>query len=305
LKPWPGNRCDPVRGKLEVPDIMSKATVPEADLKLRQAKLASRSELTARNSERHWLYEQSVQNVEFEVGFIERVYRKEFGHRPHSLREVFCGTALLSAAWVARRRDNIALGVDLDGPTLDWGRRNNLAPLGERGAAVTLIEDDVRNVAGPPVEVTAATNFSWWGFKTRAELQAYFQSACAGLADEGMLLLDCFGGPEAQVPQIEERELEGFTYLWDQDDFNPITNEIRCMIHFDFPDGSRMKNAFRYDWRLWTLPETCEILRASGFRKTVVYWEGTDGDGDPSGVFRPSTKGDLAPAWVAYILAFR
>ncbi len=284
---------------------MNKATLPAGDLKQQQAELAAKGLLTARNADRHWLYEQSVQNVDFEVGFIERVFRREYGVRPRIFREDFCGTALLSAAWVARRRGNTALGVDLDGPTLDWGRQHNLAPLGGRADAVTLVEDDVRNVPGPAADVTAATNFSWWGFKTRAELKAYFQGACAGLADRGMLLLDCFGGPEAQVPQIEERELEGFSYLWDQDDFNPVTGGIRCMIHFGFPDGSELKKAFRYDWRLWTLPETCEILRESGFRKTVVYWEGTDKDGEPSGVFRPSTKGDLAPAWVAYILAFR
>ncbi len=284
---------------------MSKATLPTGGLKQRQEQLAAQGLLTARNADRHWLYEQSVQNVDFEVGFIDRVFRKEYGVRPRTLREDFCGTALLSAAWAARRKGNAAVGVDLDGPTLAWGREHNIAPLGDRAGAVTLVEDDVRNVAGPPAEVTAATNFSWWGFKTREELKAYFQGARAGLAARGMLLLDCFGGPEAQVPQIEERELEGFSYLWDQDDFNPITHGIRCLIHFDFPDGSRMKNAFRYDWRLWTLPETCEILRESGFRKTVVYWEGTDKDGEPSGVFRPSVKGDLAPAWVAYILAFR
>ncbi len=281
------------------------ATPSISPLKERQSELAAQGLLNACNADRHWLYEQSVQNVSFEVGFIERVYRKEFGVRPQTFREDFCGTALLSAEWVARRRGNTALGVDLDGPTLDWGRSNNLAPLGERAAAVTLLEDDVRNVTGPAADVTAATNFSWWGFKTREELKSYFQGAYAGLADQGMLLLDCFGGPEVQVPQIEERELEGFSYFWDQDDFNPITNGIRCLIHFGFPDGSEIKKAFRYDWRLWTLPETCEILRESGFRKTIVYWEGTDKDGEPSGIFRASILGDLAPAWVAYILAFR
>ncbi len=283
----------------------SKTETPTMTVKERQAELAAQGLLTARNADRHWLYEQSVQNVSFEVGFIERVYRKEYGLRPSSFREDFCGTALLSAEWVARRQGNTALGVDLDGPTLDWGRRNNLAPLGERASAVTLFEDDVRNVTNPAVQVTAATNFSWWGFKTRGELQAYFKSARDGLADQGMLLLDCFGGPEAQVPQIEERELDGFSYLWDQDTFNPITNEIRCKIHFGFPDGSAIKNAFKYNWRLWTLPETCDILRESGFGKTRVYWEGTDKDGEPSGIFRISNRGDLAPAWVAYILAFR
>ena len=284
---------------------MSKATLAASPLKREQAALAASGRLNAGNADKHWLYEQSVQNVAFEVEFIEEVYRKEFGRRPHRFREDFCGTALLSAAWVARHRDNTALGVDLDGPTLDWGRVNNLEPLGERAAAVTLLEEDVRHVTEPKAEITAATNFSWWGFRTRPELKAYFQGARDGLADQGMLLLDCFGGPEAQIPQIEERELEGFNYLWDQDTFNPITHGIRCLIHFDFPDGSRLENAFTYDWRLWTLPETCDILREAGFRKTVVYWEGADEDGEPSGEFLPDTEGDLAPAWVAYIMAFR
>ncbi|MBU2501391.1 class I SAM-dependent methyltransferase [bacterium] len=282
-----------------------KAQDAAPTLKEAQAELAAAGRLNSRNADRHWLYEQSVQNVDFEVGFIDRVYRKEYGRLPRFFREDFCGTALLAAAWVQRRRGNSALGVDLDGPTLEWGRRHNLAELGDRAGEVTLVQDDVRNVTGPAADVLAATNFSWWGFKTRPELKAYLQGARECLKPEGMLLLDCFGGPEAQVPQLEEREYEGFTYCWDQDDFNPVTNGIRCLIHFEFPDGSRLSRAFRYDWRLWTMPETCDILAECGYRKSLVYWEGTDRSGEPSGIFRPSRKGDLAPAWVAYIIAFR
>jgi len=267
--------------------------------------LAADGRLTAANADRHWLYEKSVQNPDTEIPFIRRVYRREYGRQPRFLREDFCGTALLCAAWVRAHREHTALGVDLDGPTLSWGRANNLAPLGRAAARVTLIHDDVRNVRRPRADVLTATNFSWWGMKTRAELAAYFRNCRASLADEGMLLLDCYGGPEAQQVQVEERELDGFDYLWDQDGFNPVTGETRCYIHFAFPDGSRLEKAFRYDWRVWTLPETRDLLVECGFRKVVVYWEGTTADGEPNGVFRPSRKGDLAPAWIAYILAFR
>jgi hypothetical protein len=267
--------------------------------------LAAEGKLTAHNADLHWLYEQSVQNVEAEVEFIDRVFKKEFGRTPGFLREDFCGTAQLCSEWVKRRRSNTALGVDYDGPTLEWGRANNLCPLGDRASAVTLVQDDVRNVTDPRAEVLAATNFSWWGFKTRAELKEYFLGVHASLQDEGMLLLDIYGGPEAQVPQIEEKDVEGFEYLWDQDDFNPITGEVRCMIHFRFPNGSQMDNAFTYDWRLWSLPETCDLLEECGYRKVVVFWEGTDKDGEPNGIFLPDRKGDLAPAWVAYIIAYR
>jgi len=267
--------------------------------------LADEGKLNAKNADLHWLYEQSVQNVEVEVKFIDRVFRKEFGRTPSFIREDFCGTALLCSEWIKRRSANTALGVDYDGPTLDWGRINNLKPLGKRASAVTLIQDDVRKVDSPKAEVLAATNFSWWGFKTRAELKEYFMISRESLQEDGMLLLDIYGGPEAQVPQIEEREVEGFDYLWDQDDFNPITGEVRCYIHFRFPDGSRMDNAFSYDWRLWSLPEACDLLEECGYRKVIVYWEGTDKNGEPSGKFNPDRKGDLAPAWVSYIIAFR
>ncbi len=267
--------------------------------------LAHEGTLSADNADLHWLYEQSVQNAEVEVEFLDRVFRREFGRTASFLREDFCGTALLCSEWVKRRRANTALGVDYDGPTLDWGRINNIAPLGQRASSVTLVQDDVRQVGAPRAEILAATNFSWWGFKTRAELKEYFMISRQSLQDDGMLFLDIFGGPEAQVPQIEERDVEGFDYLWDQDDFNPITGELRCYIHFRFPDGSRLDNAFSYDWRLWSLPETCDLLEECGYRKVVVYWEGTDGDGQPNGKFNPDRKGDLAPAWVAYIVAFR
>ena len=267
--------------------------------------LAEAGQLTADNADRHWCYEKSVQNAEVEVEFMDRVFLGEFGRLPGLLREDFCGTALLSAAWVEERETNTALGVDLDGPTLQWGDENNRRPLGPAAERLTLLEDDVRNVLEPRADIVAATNFSWWTFKARAELAAYFKHAHACLQDEGMMLLDCYGGPEAQVPQIEEKDVEGFEYRWDQDDFNPITHDMVCKIHFRFPDGSEMENAFVYEWRLWTLPETADLLRECGFRKVVVYWEGADEDGEPNGIFLPDRKGDLSPAWVAYLLAFK
>jgi len=259
----------------------------------------------ADTADRHLLYEQSVQNPGAELEFIDRVYREEFDRLPHLLREDFCGTANLGCAWVAHRPRNRCLGVDLDGPTLAWGRRHNLAPLGKSARRLTLVQDDVRNVRTPRAEVLAATNFSWWTFRTRAELAGYFRNCRRSLRPEGMLMLDIYGGPEAQQAQLEEREMDGFTYVWDQDEFNPITHDYRCKIHFHFPDGSRLEDAFTYHWRLWSIPETRELLRETGFRTTRVYWEGADEDGEPDGDFQPSETGDTAPAWVAYIVAFR
>jgi hypothetical protein len=263
------------------------------------------AKLTAKSADKHWLYEQSVQNPSEEIRFVNRVFKNEYGRNPEFMREDFCGTANLCAQWVKSRKTNTALGIDLHGPTLAWGRKHNLQPLGNAAARVTLVQDDVRHVRRPRAEVISAQNFSWWTFKTRTELKGYFTNAYRSLLGEGMFMLDIYGGPEAQIPQLEERDQDGFVYVWDQDTFNPITHEIRCLIHFKFPDGSEMKRAFRYDWRLWSLPETQDLLAEVGFRKTIIYWEGSDADGEPSGVFRPSNRGDLAPAWVAYLAAFR
>lgn len=263
------------------------------------------AKLTAKTADKHWLYEQSVQNPAEEIRFINRVFKKEYGRRATSLREDFCGTANLCGKWVKARKTNTALGVDLHGPTLTWGRKHNLKPLGKAADRVTLVQDDVRNVREPRADVISAQNFSWWTFMTRKELAGYLQNAYRSLRDEGLLLMDIYGGPEAQIEQLEEREQDGFTYVWDQDGFNPITHGIRCLIHFKFPDGSKLKRAFRYDWRLWSIPETQDLLTECGFRKTLVYWETADEDGEPSGIFRPSKHGDDAPAWVAYLLAFK
>ncbi|MBC8423674.1 class I SAM-dependent methyltransferase [bacterium] len=265
----------------------------------------NRDALTAATADPHWLYENAVQNPEAEVEFIDRVYSGEFGRRPRRLREDFCGTLNLGCAWVREREDNTVVGVDLDGPTLDWGREHNVRPLGAATSRVTMIQDDVRNVSQPPAEVLAATNFSWWGFHTREELLGYLRNCRRSLMEDGMLMLDIYGGPEAQVLQFEERDCEGFTYVWDQDHYNPITHEYRCKIHFRFDDGSEITDAFEYHWRLWSVPEVRDLLLDAGFRKVEVYWEGADEEGEPDGDFQVSEEGDTSPAWVAYIVAFR
>ncbi len=267
--------------------------------------MSARKPLTAATADRHWLYENSVQNVDWETGFLDTAYRRVFKRPATFLREDFCGTAALSCAWVKRHARHVALGVDLHGPTLAWGRRHNVSPLGAASLRVRLVQDDVRRVRRPRADILAATNFSWWTFKTHADLLAYLRNCHRSLRDDGMLALDIYGGPEAQVTQQEERRCEGFSYFWDQAAFNPITHAYRCHIHFAFPDGTALRRAFTYDWRLWSVPEVRELLHTAGFAETAVYWEGTDANGQPSGIFRPGTMGDAAPAWVAYVMAYR
>jgi hypothetical protein len=262
-------------------------------------------ELTAATADPHVLYELSVQCPEADVDFLDKVYQKAYGRKPHLLREDFCGTAALCAEWVRRGGKRRAVGVDLHGPTLAWGEAHNLAPLGDARARVILRQTDVRDPEGPAAEVRVAFNFSYFVFKQRGELLEYFRAAREGLADEGLFAIDLLGGPDAQSLLEESRELEGFDYVWDQAAFNPIDHSYRCHIHFDFPDGTRMEKAFTYDWRLWNLMELRDVLADAGFSRTEVYWEGTEpGTDEGNGVFKRRRKVDNEACWVAYVVAW-
>lgn len=263
--------------------------------------------------DRHALYEAAVQAVESDIDFIERVYKKERGRAPRLLREDFCGTAAMACEFVRRHKENRSWGVDLDQPTLEWGREHRLAPLGDDAERVELVCADVRSVVLPQVDVQAAFNFSYFTFKERGELKRYFQHVHRSLLPGGMLFLDLFGGTESfdevkenskkdGETQSDGRRVEPFTYTWEQAYFNPIDHHIVCHMHFRLRDGKKIRRAFTYDWRFWTLPELGDLLAEVGFSWSKVYVEGWDEDEDEGdGIFRHKTKFDNEGSWVAYL----
>jgi SAM-dependent methyltransferase len=259
----------------------------------------------ADRADRYLLYQKAVQDPEGDVARLRRMYERIYGGSPRILREDFCGTAALAAAWVAAHRGNRAFGIDLDPEPLEWGRRHNIARLRpEQQARVTLVEGDVRAVRTPRADVLAAFNFSFFLFKQRAELLRYFKRCRAHLADRGLFAIDAYGGPESLEPRQDRRRLGGFTYVWDQARYDPITHDATCHIHFEFRDGSRIDRAWTYHWRLWTLPELRELLAEAGFASSTVYWEGTElATNEPNGIFRPRAHAEPDPAWIAYLVA--
>jgi SAM-dependent methyltransferase len=264
-----------------------------------------KSRRTASTSDKHELYEESVQNPEAEVEFIDQVWKERRGRLAHHIREDFCGTAIASVAWVKHRRTNTAVAVDIDPGVLAWGRKRLADRLDEaQRSRLTLREGDVRRVNTEPVDSVLAMNFSYYLFKTRQELRQYFARVHRALVDDGMFLLDAYGGSDAFLEVKEKRRVSGFTYIWDQELYNPITGEALNHIHYKFPDGSEIRKAFSYDWRLWTLPEIQEILQEAGFRDVIVYWEGTDEEtGEGNDEFTPSDRGEACQGWIAYLVA--
>ncbi len=263
-----------------------------------------RPKYTAKTADRHALYEMSVQAPENEVHFLDRVFRKTYRRRPLSLREDFCGTGLLCRHWVESHKKRTAVGLDLDPEVIEWGRRNNLGQLGKAQERARLLREDVLEAKEPLSEIICAFNFSYWVFKERSQLLRYFESARAALAREGMFVCDLLGGPDAQCLLEERKSMPGFKYVWDQEEFNPIDHSLKCAIHFDFPDGSRVRRAFTYDWRLWSAAEIRDCLADAGFSKSEIYWEGTDKRTmSGNGIFTRRSKVQNEQAWVAYLVA--
>ena len=259
----------------------------------------------ASKADRHKLYEKSVQCVEAEIDFVDETYTQIRGKKATTLREDFCGTANTSCEWVKRRSGNIAFGVDLDSEVQQWGKQQNIARLKEeQQQRIILVNSDVMTVLIKPVDIILAMNFSYWIFKDRGTMVEYFRKVYAGLKKNGVFFLDACGGYEAFREMTEETDYGKFTYIWDQVKYNPINGDYLCKIHFRFKDGSRLKNAFTYDWRLWTLPELLELLTEAGFKPTV-YWEGTGKDGEGNGIFKPSKVGEADAGWIAYIVAVK
>jgi len=287
---------------------MTTATRKPPARKARLEKKALKKEPTmAQLADRHALYQESVQNSEFELDFIDDTFKELTGRTASSMREDFCGTAISSVEWIERRDSNTAIGVDYDSEVLDWGKKHNVSRLKpEQLSRLELIEDDVRSVNTNKVDVIQAYNFSYWFFQERAVMLDYFRRTREALVDDGILFLDVFGGSECYQTQKEKRKLDGFKYIWEQAEFNAITNELKCHIHFHFPDKSKLKKAFSYTWRVWGARELREILAEAGFSKTIVYRQEFDEDTDEAlDDYIATEEAEDYACWLGYLVARR
>lgn len=257
----------------------------------------------AEQADRFALYQAAVNAPIDNIEFVERVYNEMRGVRPRVLKEDFCGTALLATEWVKRGPQRRSIGVDLDAEALDWARHNNLGPLPRNIAArVELIHADVIAPTELHADVVCALNFSYFLLPTRQQLLAYFRNVRSSLRPGGLFVLDCIGGTEAVADYREQREYDGFSYIWEHAEFNPLDHTARCSISFAFPDGSRIEPAFAYRWRVWTLPELRDILEEAGFAAPRVFWEYTD-ENDGSAEYREIAHEQNQEIWLTYLVA--
>lgn len=242
------------------------------------------------------LYQHAVQQPGASAALLDRVYRHyNDGGVAGLLREDFAGTCAVAAAWCMSHPERQAMAVEHHGPTLRWAKRRcgDLDDLHR-------VEADVLAVDRPRVDVVAALNFSTLIYHDEPALLTYLRHARRCLRPGGVFVMDVFGGPGAQRLGTQSRPADGFTYHWEQRSFDALTHRIDCRIHFTLEDGRELRSAFRYDWRLWTLPELRRLVTQAGFAQVEVW------AANARGKVRPVKRmSDISQDWTAFVVGQR
>jgi SAM-dependent methyltransferase len=260
--------------------------------------------------DRHYFYAAAVQNPKEDLRVVRGLYELRHNRPLHTVREDFCGTALIASEWVGQSREHHAWAVDLDPGVIEWGRSHYAPRLGAAARRLSHECADALTWHGPRVQATFAFNTSYSCFKSRPLLREYFENVRRGLEPGGLFVLDATGGTDVQKTIMFRRRVPAstafdgtripeFTYVLDQETYDPETNETIFNLSFHRLGRPLYRRAFRYDYRHWQLPELKELLVEAGFRDVAVYAEGWC-----RGLRRPSrvTTGE---SWMAYVTGWR
>lgn len=259
--------------------------------------------LTASNADPFNLYIEAVQDPEEVVAFINRLYQKHNGILPQKIREDFCGTAINCVEWIKSNDIGTGIAVDINSEPLDWCRENLLSELElTTTKRIELIEGDVRTVKTSTVDAILGLNSSIFYFKNRKYLLQYLQNSHNHLSSEGIIILEICGGPEAMITGTDRLEFDYFTAIWEQESFNAVTHETLTHLHFEFPDGSRIDQAFTYDWRLWSTSEIIDAMEETEFKDIEVYYLQDTPEFRKSDPSVPSRFVEVTDHWAAYIV---
>ncbi len=257
----------------------------------------------AKRFDKYRAYSEAVQSPYNDVRFLRRVYRELVGAEPTVMKEDFCGTFALCCEWAKLGKEYRAIGLDIDPEPIEYGKSHYLHLLSPSAQSrVKILKKDVLSPLSTKVDITCALNFSYFAFHERATLLKYFSSVRKTLTKNGLFIVDIFGGPDYGTVYVDTKRLTDFVYTFEQEYFDPISNRTRFRIHFTPRNSRPIKNAFTYDWRMWSIPEIKDLMKEAGFKDTVVYWEGTARNGRGSGEFHKRSKGESCSIWVGYVV---
>lgn len=273
------------------------------------------------------LYQASVQDPAAQARVLQHLFRRiHRRHTPRVLREDFAGTAQDAVAWISLDPAHTAIAVELDPAVLQRARARARAILRSANRRLTCVEsrvEDLRPETIPRVDIVAALNFSIGYLHDRSTLVTYLTQVRQSLAPRGIFVATVFGGAESVRPRMESFPIArrparrgapatpAFEYVWEIRSFNPAQQRGDFRIHFRIPGkkkaegrGEEIADAFRYDWRLWSLPELKEALREAGFQDAGVWrhtLEQTPG-GRPKVFIGPVDDLQGVDPWVVYVV---
>lgn len=220
---------------------------------------------------RYDLYEWCAQDPARDALLLRSIH----GGAPKVLGEDFAGTGALSRTWV-RVVGGLAVAADRDAEPL--ARCKGVAGVMVRMANVMAVDDKA--------DMIAVMNFSICEWHDRRSLVAYLKHARSRLRRGGVFVASVFGGEDAMRVGRYRREVVTpcgtVTYEWEQRSADVTTGRIVCAMHFRMGRAAWMRDAFMYDWRLWSIAELREAMGDAGFAATEVYDHGEhaiDADG--------------------------
>ncbi|GER36567.1 S-adenosyl-L-methionine-dependentmethyltransferases superfamily protein [Striga asiatica] len=257
------------------------------------------------------LYQQSVQSPKGDISYLQKFFLMYVGGRaPLHLQEDFCGTALLSVEWLHGDARRTAIGLDLDVEALNWCLTNNVNRIGaDVSSRLSLLHGNVlqphesklvnvnpladmqnltlkdnedgsvhdgkycKDMQLPERDIVCAFNYSCCCLHNRKELILYFKHVLNALSKKGgIFVMDLYGGSSSEGVLRLQRRFPNFTYIWEQAEFDIIQRKTRISLHFNLQKQHRkIRHAFSYSWRLWSLPEIKDCLEEAGF-SSVHFW---------------------------------
>lgn len=141
------------------------------------------------------------------------------------------------------------------------------------GSSFAVNDRNMRDLSLPARDIVCAFNYSCCCLHTRVELVSYFKHALMALSKKGgIFVMDLYGGASSEQKLRLQRKFANFTYVWEQAEFDIIERKTRISLHFHFQkQQKKLRHAFSYSWRLWSLPEIKDCLQEAGFR-SVHFW---------------------------------
>lgn len=249
------------------------------------------------------LYELAVTNPGPMCRFLAAAWRDQqlrTRRASPTLREDFSGSGALARAWAAQI--GLAIAVDKDAKAIKaCGRHEQFAA----------IQADVMECTAK-ADVIAATNFAAGYWHERLDLLAYLRHARMHLNSRGIFCCDLYGGSDAFHPCVTKVPLRGpggekIEYHWEQVAAYPQISRVENAIHFKVGKRPLIRNAFTYDWRLWSIAEMRDCMLEAGFSQVRIFdrlGDAVDGEGNLF-IRELGPREEMDDPFVVYVVASR